>query len=508
MTHSWNFDRASDHIDRKIGDVEKVDIFIYKRDLTLENIPTNRAYRVDGVHLYADILNLKDMLNETAEESVRIHQRVLRFLNLQYRAFDRILNRTAVRRVDFQNQRLHALVTQPFGTDQTAARVHKAVAVAQLAVDVLDQTGDAEAQLPDAIVRIGIDTGETLAVNNGRNGGREPLFLGDAANHGAKMACGGKAAGVFLTNAARTAISLAEVDHPKLTPLTAAEIAVSQDAAGLDLKVETLVDEWHEDLKKNPLGAVAFSSHTPPLRTLDIGVLTLGNSRRQDAVSLYADLDGFTAFVAGHIKDRPEDVVRVLHVIRAELDRVLVCEFDGRRIRFIGDCIHGLMCEGTAQTTDAEASITDATLCAAALRSSFDLALEKLKAEGIDVAGLGLQIGFEYGPMTVTRMGLHGDRVRCSISRGVLASEAEQGRCSAAETAIGETAYDKASKGVRTLFEEDRKVEDLDYAEAVDALTESGDGKARLAQAAAFVAATPAVAAAAPAVVRPYAQRV
>ena len=505
MSHTWNVDRAEAHIERKIADVETVEIFTYKRDLKLENIPTNRAYRVDGVHLYADILNVEEMLNATVVESERVHQRLLRFINLQYRAFDRILNRTEVRRVDFQNQRLHALVTRPFGTDKEADRVHRAVAVAQLAIDVLDQTGDAEQQLPDAKVRVGIDSGETLAVNNGRNGGREPLFLGDAANHGAKMACGGQAAGIYLTNRARTAIGLDEVDNPKRTPLTTKEIAVSQNAADLGVSVETLVEEWHADLKKNPLGSIEFSGHTPPLRTLDITALTLANSRRQDAVSIYADLDGFTAYVARHIEDRPEDVVRVLHVLRAELDRVLVREFDGRRIRFIGDCIHGLMCEGTARTTDAEASITDATLCAGALRSSFDLALQKLKDEDIDVAGLGLQIGFEYGPVTVTRMGLHGDRVRCSISRSVLESEAEQGRCGASETAIGEAAWTAASEGVQDLFGSDRKVADLDYAEAVDALAESGDKKASTAQAAAYVAAAPAVAAAAPAVVRPYA---
>ncbi|OLL29338.1 hypothetical protein BTH42_22885 [Burkholderia sp. SRS-W-2-2016] len=29
----------------------------------------------------------------------------------------------------------------------------------------------------------------------------------------------------------------------------------------------------------------------------------------------------------------------------------------GRRVRFIGDCIHGLICEGTAQTTDEIATV-------------------------------------------------------------------------------------------------------------------------------------------------------
>ena len=90
-----------------------------------------------------------------------------------------------------------------------------------------------------------------------------------------------------------------------------------------------------------------------------------------------------------------------MHVIRAELERVVTSDFDGRRIRFIGDCIHGLICEGTSKTTDVKETISSATLCSGALRSSFDLALEKLASAGIDVSGLGLQIGFEYGWMTI-----------------------------------------------------------------------------------------------------------
>jgi class 3 adenylate cyclase len=147
------------------------------------------------------------------------------------------------------------------------------------------------------------------------------------------------------------------------------------------------------------------------------------------AVSTYADLDGFTKYVAKHIDENAEDVVRCFHVIRSELDRVLSSDFGGRRIRFIGDCIHGLLMEGTAYTTDDEETVSTSTLCAGGLRSSFNLALERLKTNKIDVKGLGLALGFEFGPMTVTRLGMQGDRVRCSVSRGVLASEDEQCRC-------------------------------------------------------------------------------
>lgn len=53
--------------------------------------------------------------------------------------------------------------------------------------------------------------------------------------------------------------------------------------------------------------------------------------------------------------------------------------------------------------------------------------------------------------MTVTRLGMQGDRLRCSVSRGVLASEAEQCRYSGTESAIGQSAYDGGTSALRKL---------------------------------------------------------
>lgn len=509
MSKTWNRDRAASQIDQRLAEVESVTVTDFKRDMSLENIPVNKAYRMDAVHLYADILNLSDMLATTADEGVTCHRRTLRFLNQHYRAVRRILSRCDARRVDFHNQRLHAVIFKPYNTESNAerARVQRAVAIAQLIIDVLGETGDEDELIPNAKVRVGIDTGEALAVNNGRRGGREPLFLGEPANRAAKLSGGGSKIGIFLTNKARQAIGLTAVVKPAETALTRSEIEECEEKADLGVSKDSVVEEWRQDLKKNPIGSFNFSRHTPPLRTLDIAALTPANSRRQEAVSNYADIDGFTAFVAKHIDTAPEDVVRVFHVVRAELDRVLTSDFDGRRIRFIGDCLHGLLCEGTAHQTYETETVSTATLCAGALRSSFELALEKLTEKGIVIDGLGLAIGFELGPMTVTRLGMQGDRVRCSVSRGVLASESEQTRCTGIETAIGRSAYDAGTRAVQDLFGATRKVANLDYNEAVEALAEKGDDTAASAKRAAFAKAAPAVAAASERVIRPHAER-
>jgi class 3 adenylate cyclase len=358
--------------------------------------------------------------------------------------------------------------------------VHRAVATAQLIIDVLAQTGQ-DADHPAAVVRVGIDTGKSLAVNNGRRGHRESLFLGEPANHAAKRSGGGTAAGIFLTNNARKAIGLAETRNEDATPLTAHEISQSQLLARLDVTVDGIVKEWAGDLEKNPIGDFQFSGHTPPFATLDIDQLSVKNSRRQDAATVYGDLDGFTAYVAANIgsDEAAKHVVRALHVLRAELDAVLHEDFQGRKVRFIGDCVHGLLGEGTAQTTEAQETISNATLCAAAMRSSFGLAIKRLKEKGTDATSLGLQIGFEYGPMIVTRLGMKGDLVRCSVSRGVLAAEKEQGRCKGDQTAIGKTAYSKCSHGVHAIFGDMRIRGGLDYDVALNEMAGKQDEVAR-----------------------------
>ena len=356
MANAWKHDRAKAAIDARINDVKTVTVVDYTRDTSLKSIPTSKAYRVDGVHIYVEIVNFDDMLWSTETEGETCHKRALRFLNLHYRAVHRILADANAIRVDFHNQRLHAVVAKPYGDDSAEDRVNRAVAIAKLITDVLAETGDDDEKIPNAQLRIGIDTGKTLAVNNGRSGNREPLFLGRPANIAAKLASNNEAVGIYLSNEARAASGLDAADDPAMTKLTDEEIKACDASAKLGLSKEKIVADWRKDNEANPIGAFAFSRATPPLKNLDISVLTPGNSRRMEMVSIYADVDNFTAYVNAHIDDEPENVVRCLHVIRAELDRIISADFSGRRIRFIGDCIHGHILEGTAYNTDTDAT--------------------------------------------------------------------------------------------------------------------------------------------------------
>lgn len=480
---TWSEERAAKRIAARIDECKRptIEIKEYVRDTDLRGLGRAEAYRVNGVHLYADVLNLKEILGTTSFEGETCHKRALRFLNLHYRAVTRILERVDAIFVDFHNQRLHSVVTKPY--DNEADRIHRAIAMGQLIIDVLQETGE-DSDHPAANVRIGIDSGEALAVNNGRRGHREPLFLGEPANHAAKRATGGNVEGIYLTNNIRKTIGLKEAADEDTTALSTAEIKTSQDHAKLDVTVGAIVTEWQQNLEKNPIGIFKFSGHTPPFSDLGIESLSPTNSRRQDGISFYADIDGFTNYVTEAIQDDESatGVVQALHVLRSELDSVLHQDFGGRKVRFIGDCVHGLLAEGTAQTTDVDLTLSNATLCAGAMRSSFDLALKQLTDDGLDVSKLGLAIGLEYGSLTITRLGMKGELVRCAVSRGILRSEEEQKHCRGSETGIGEVAYKNASDNMKAIFGSRRRRADLTYQVAKEELKAKREAKSDAAE--------------------------
>ena len=474
---SWSADAAKKRIAARMAEVKTVTIKEYVRTTDLQGIGNGVAYRVHGVHLYVDILNIGDMLNVTDFEGTTSHRRTLRFLNLHYRAVRDILLDVDAIEVDFHNQRLHAVFAKPYGDEK--ARILKAVATAQLIRDVLTQTGEGgDDPLPAAKTRVGIDSGTALAVNNGRRSSREPLFLGNPANQAAKRA-GGEVEGIYMTNTARVVLGWDEVIDVDATAVTQAQVEEAQKAASLSVSVDSVVKNWEADLAKNPIASFDFSRHTPPFKGIDLETLTPGNSRRQESTSVYADIDNFTRYITDRIDEDESaaSVVKTLHVLRGELDSVLYDDFAGRKIRFIGDCIHGILVEGTAQTTDDAETAKNALLCAAAMRSSFNLAMSELKLAEIDAGDLGLAIGLEHGIMSLTRLGIKGERTRCCISRSVLASEGEQKRCNGRQTAMGPELYKHVPEPLQTLFGVTRRRADFDYAAAEEALAPKTESK-------------------------------
>lgn len=480
----WNSTKAESHIENFCSQVENIEIVKYKRSLDLGKIPVHKAYEMDAVHLYLDILNLDELLvTSSGTETETSHKRALRFFDMHFRAIRFILEKTDTIFVDFHNQRLHAVIPRPYGDkEDEKKRLDRSIAISDLIIKVVEQQREVNGDetIPAAKMRIGIDTGIALTVNNGRRSNKEPLFLGDPANHAAKHAHGTKQ-GIYLTEKAREVLGLENVVDTKAVKLTSEQIQNSVDRANICKEVthQEVIDETCEDVKL--LKDFVFNRAEPPLKDLDFSSLYYKSAKRQELLSIYADIDGFTNFVSNNLntEDGKKNIIRCLHVLRSELDRCLTQNYNGRRVRFIGDCVHGIICEGSKQKTDAEKTVDVGTEAVGGLRSSFNLSLELLEEKfNIDTSELGLAIGYEFGEVSITRIGKKGQSTRCSLGISTLKSEDEQMKCKEmTETRIGLSAYNRLSSNYKRIFN-NRSAKDLTYEkiEEVDGqLQEKGD---------------------------------
>jgi class 3 adenylate cyclase len=465
---AWNEEAARERIKESWAASEGVVVKPLVKEVSLDNLSLQCAYDVDGVHVYVDIPNALTLVGDDAE---RDHKKALRFIHIMSRVAHLVFQRTDAVKIDIQNTRIHFVLYKPY--DSERVRVQCAVAIADVIRVALLAGNALHEELPDARVVVGIESGRALAVRNGTRSEREPLFLGDPANQAAKLTGAEKAAGIYLGSKARSVLGSSFSVADPSSSLTAAQVAECALAAKLGISIEDMTKAWADEIKKTPISEFSFSRWTPPLSNAALDELSPANSRRQEMVVIYADVDGFTAYVAKAIANGTEKTaVRVLHVIRKEMRDVLN-DFKVKKIRYIGDCVQGIAAEGTAHTTDEEKTVSTAALAAAAMRSSFELIRTEL-----GVAELGIQIGFEIGATAASRVGVQGSRDRIVISEASLTAEREQRRCSASETAIGRTAYDAAPQAIREAFGPTRKSAEIDYPRLCARLNRSGSSSA------------------------------
>lgn len=452
------------------------------------SVSSNEAVVTDAVHVYVQLIDYHEVVQGVGRETEAGHRRLLQFMHLHYTATDSVVEQFEAQRVDYHGPRLHAVVPTPPGSAMERDRVVKALAMASTLKAVIEGAGDSLGQ-PGlrTRVRIGIDTGKAVAINSGRGSEPEPLFLGNPANYAAKLAEGDHA-GIFVSDRVRAVLGQGAAGSfmmERASAIATRDLSTYlhenqrspygfHDARLPDRMVETAFTQMRaNDGLKATLASEAvfqFHHHTPPLKTIDFKELMPSNSIRMPLVSIFADIDGFTAYVDTAIRTgQVRQMVANLHVIRGELAHVLKSDFEGRKVRFIGDCVHGIVAEGSRVETDERRSVTTGVLCAGGLRSSFELCQALLPG----ISQLGLAIGLELGTTPVTRLGIRGDRsVRCAASKAVSVSESLQSECEGNQTAIGDRALSVASSRLSQLFP-DGVADGLDY-ETADQMIGSG----------------------------------
>jgi class 3 adenylate cyclase len=452
---SWNADRAKSRIREHVKTVPEVDrhvaldsAVLAKRGL-LSRMPLREAFVVEGAHLYGQLLDFEDLVTEHGQETETAHRRLLRFLNMHYRVWDSLVDGDDGDRIDYHGARLHAVIASPVG--DPAAQIERAVALARKLTEAAWKVGEGHG-FPSRI-RFGIDHGKCLAMTTGRGPHeKDTLFLGRPANHAAKLVASGFEQGIFLTETAQKRVAAGAVrKHAGTMTLDEAYVQGATRKYtfdSLDRTASAIASDSSEPMFR-------FKRPTLPLSTVKFSELAPANSIRMGMASIFADIDGFTSFVDQSIlggSEKIREAVKIVHVIREELNSVLKEDFCGKRVRFIGDCIHGCVAEGE-RVDDPVESVRQAVLCGNAMWSSFGLCLEAVRSE----VAIDLAVGIEYGPTPMTRLGHRGDdSVRCAASRATIEAERTQQAIEHGGIRLGAVAAGIADPTVRKHFSSGR----------------------------------------------------
>lgn len=453
---SWNEARSRKRIQEHLKTVPQFDDNVtlakHVRDMAedrglMSRLPTTRAFVVEGAHLYGQLLDfdrlVADQNNEETEDS---HRNVLRFLDMHYRLWDSIVDNDDADRIDYHGARLHAIVTSPEGDPR--GQTERAVALAAKLNEATKRI--AAAYGFPARIRFGIDQGKCVAMTTGRAHEKDTLFFGAPANHAAKLAAARDEEGIYVAPGAQTVVGSSASRKTHTGDMAFDERFIAQASQRhrferLDEAVGRLTAEARQER------LFIFHRATPPLSAVKFSQLSPAYSLRMGMASLFADIDGFTAFVDTAIRTGSNGIkhaASAIHVIREELNDVLTQDSEGKRVRFIGDCIHGVLAAGRLKD-DPPVAIDETIMCASGMKDSFLLCQEIVG--GID--SLGLAIGIEYGPVPLTRIGLRGeDSVRCAAGRAVVVSERIQQSLDGGGRKLGPVAQRLASPAARRHF--------------------------------------------------------
>ncbi|PSM19866.1 hypothetical protein [Nitratireductor sp. StC3] len=472
---------------RRVYDEEKAIRALKKLPTTppLFSLPKNKAVVVDTVQIYIAITNYDEYRLHEGRETERSHERAMRLLHLYYSAADRVIEASAAQRVDFHSGRVHTVIVEREKGGVTRQTLAEAFAFVEDFKKVAETANKELAGGEFGIsFRVGIDIGTCVAINNGTGCEQEPMFLGSAANHAAKLAFGNEP-GVYVSSRVRKLLGKQETgiltDFLSLTDDEVKLNAARQYASGLmegsldrGEFADQIVNKWREDIRReqapdftNP--SFQFFHKEPPLREIDYAELQPSKSIRMPLVSLFADLCGYTDYIDTAVRlGDIRDAVRALFVIRQEFQNVVEQDFGGRKVRFIGDCIHAVLAEGSRTDTDERRSVSTAALCAGGLHSSFGLCKSVLG----HLDSLGLAVGIELGSTPISRIGIGGDRsVRVASSIATTRSEQMQRDCEDNGLKLGPNALQAAPAALEDLVDENGHTSVLDYGDVATCLS-------------------------------------
>jgi len=452
---SWNKQKSMERIEGIDRNIPTIEVSRLEREMNLENVTLGKPKVVEGVHVYSAVANEAAHITELLDPSEKDAALApLRAVHLWQRELGRVVsNDFDAAKIHFQGSSLHALVYRPVG--DVAEMISRAVALAH-AIDLTTRLAFNEVLGDEASFKLasGASFGDTLATRSGATGDSELLFLGNAANQGAKA--------IKSDTRLRVTPEIIEIISNDLDGIDFADagdgyyrLSMTQD--GVDAVVEKCGLGWSldnsrkriaDDLNNTPLDKVGVSKATA---NIDKDRLSLANSKLNDSISLFGDVDGFTGMVEAATTDEAKErMIRRFHVMRAELRHVVIQDFDTLRVQYQGDRIQALR----HMPHDDEG---DRALRAVRLAGAWQSSMEETLAPALgDLSGVHLAVSLDVGPTIVSKLGERGNRDMICLGKPVRRAATIQGKLDGDEVGISDALKSLLPQRVAGLFDWDK----------------------------------------------------
>ncbi len=446
---SWNQKRSTERVERDLDNLPEIEVKKLERDADLESLLSPSVCReIYGAHAYIDVANFSSItaLGDTEDslkalvKALHIYQRGLAWI--VETVFDGV-------RVHFQGARLHLLFYRP--VDDAAAITAKAVLLSLTVRDFVRYVfNPAFPEFVNLAVCAGIDVGDVIGTQNGMRGDRELLFVGAAANEAAKILD----SGLRLTSRVYEQLSaqlqgyceLADADRGiyRLTGVGKGDLDNLLEDHDIAWNRKTAEDRVAADIEQFEINEITFSSAIEPI---DFETLSIKRNKKALAASLYADVTGFTAYVAAaQTEEAKLKALEAFHVMRSEFTRVATHDMEGVRVQFQGDRMQVLvhLPDGNAQEI-----ARNATDLAIWLQSAMEMVVRKV-VPGTE--SLHIAVGVAIGEIVATKLGARGQRDRIVIGTSVLEAAGNEERTEARQIGISKAIYDQLLDDVQPHF--------------------------------------------------------
>lgn len=448
----YSYPESVKRINAHLADLDNIEVVPLTREINLDNLSEKKCRRIYGAHIYTFPSGFVDLASMPLDKEgdAEKYKRTIQATHLYQREVSRIVEKADIcdaTRIHFQGVKLHALIYHPIENAEKIAA--HAVLMQWVLEDFVRQVfNPAYEKLDDVALMGGADIGHAIGTRNGEKTDRELLFLGSPANHAAK---------ILEAETLRIATRL----YDKL-PEDLQEWCVSDEDGNYHLlipdqsELDEILDDYgvkwdreasrkrlDDDKKQFPLCDIEYSDANAKIIFDRLGIT---NNKRANAVSFFADVTNFTAYIdaAENLEDQ-QSALRLFHLIRREMALVVGEDHEGVRVQFQGDRVQGLF---HVPKDKAEEFVVESLKAAAGLQTS----LEIIKPKFNNTGSLDLAIGCDLGTTLASNLGERGHRDRICLGRAVETAAQREEDLDGGQTGISKEMYALLPAALKKIF--------------------------------------------------------